>query len=380
LLGEDRQITSCEGHLASPADSVSTLIRLEEGKATMAFADGTADFRSDTVTRPTPEMQKAMAEAVVGDDVYGEDPTVNALEEEAAAAVGKAAAVFVPTGSMGNQLAINVLTRPGDEAICVEAAHVRNYEVAAAAAVSGVQFRTLPGPGGRMTAGEVSAAIDQSHYHMPRISLLVWENTHNVSGGTVVPYEMMVETTAVARRGGLGVHIDGARIFNAVAASGVAAADYAALADTIQFCFSKGLGAPIGSILCGSGEVIAEARYIRKRLGGGMRQVGVIAAPARIALRDRDRIGEDHELARLLAEGLAERHPASVDPVSVETNMVVVDGGAFPFPVADLVARLADRGVIISTLGPRMIRLVTHRDVDERDVGRLLAVIDELSA
>jgi threonine aldolase len=323
-------------------------------------------------------MRKAMAEAAVGDDVYGEDPTVNALEEEAAAAVGKPAAVFVPTGSMGNQLAIGVQTRPGDEAICVETAHVRNYEVAAAAAVSGVQFRTLPGPGGRMTVEEVRTAIDQSHYHMPRISLLVWENTHNISGGTVVPYDMMVATTAVARQGGLAVHIDGARIFNAAAATGTSAAEFASLGDTIQFCFSKGLGAPVGSILCGSEDVIAEARYVRKRLGGGMRQVGVIAAPARIALRDRDRIGEDHDVARKLAEGLAERFPASVELASVETNMVVVDGGALPFAVDDLVDRLADRGVIISTLGPRMIRLVTHRDVDESDVGRLLGVVDEL--
>jgi threonine aldolase len=215
---------------------------------------------------------------------------------------------------------------------------------------------------------------------MPRVSLLIWENTHNVSGGTVVPHDMMVATTAEARKGGLAVHIDGARIFNAVAASGVSAAEYGSLADTIQFCFSKGLGAPIGSVLCGSEEVIAEARYVRKRFGGGMRQVGVIAAPARIALRDRDRIGEDHEVARRLAEGLAERYPSSVDLASVETNMVVVDGAAFPFPVAGLVARLADRGVIISTLGPRMIRLVTHRDVDTDDVDRLLGVVDELSA
>jgi threonine aldolase len=345
----------------------------------MAFTDGIADFRSDTVTRPTPEMRKAMAEAEVGDDVYGEDPTVNALEEESAAAVGKPAAVFVPTGSMGNQLSIGSLTRPGDEVVCVEAAHVRNYEVAAAAAVSGVQFRTLPGPGGRMTAEEVGAAIDQSHYHMPRISMLVWENTHNVSGGTVVPFDMMVATTAVARQGGLSVHIDGARIFNAVAATGTSALEFAGLADTIQFCFSKGLGAPIGSILCGSEDVIEEARYIRKRLGGGMRQVGVIAAPARIALRDRGRIGEDHEVARLLAEGLANRYPEAVDLASVETNMVLVDAGAFPFPVAELVDGLAGRGVVIGTLGPRMIRLVTHRDVNADDVERLLSVVDELS-
>lgn len=345
----------------------------------MAFTDGIADFRSDTVTRPTPEMRKAMAEAEVGDDVYGEDPTVNALEEESAAVVGKAAAVFVPTGSMGNQLAIGVLTRPGDEVLCVDAAHVRNYEVAAAAAVSGVQFRTLPGPGGRMTAEEVGAAVAQSHYHMPRISMLVWENTHNVSGGTVVPFEMMSAATAEARRGGLSVHIDGARIFNAVAATGTAAAEYADLADTIQFCFSKGLGAPIGSILCGSEELIDEARYIRKRLGGGMRQVGVIAAPARIALRDRDRIGEDHHVARRLAEGLADRYPDAVDLATVETNMVIVDGRAFPFQVAALVDRLRKQGIIIATLGPHMIRLVTHRDVDNADVDRLLAAVDDMT-
>jgi threonine aldolase len=190
---------------------------------------------------------------------------------------------------------------------------------------------------------------------------------------------MMVSTTAVARQAGLSVHIDGARIFNAVAATGISAEEFAALADTIQFCFSKGLGAPVGSILCGSEEVIAEARYIRKRMGGGMRQVGVIAAPARIALRDRDRIGEDHRVACLLAEGLAGRYPETVDLARVETNMVVVDGGAFPFPVAELVDRLGQRGVIIGTLGPRMIRLVTHRDVNEDDVGRLLAVVDELA-
>lgn len=344
----------------------------------MAFEDGTADFRSDTVTRPTPEMRRAMAEAEVGDDVYGEDPTVNALEEEAAAVVGKPAAVFVPTGSMGNQLAISVLTRLGDEALCVENGHVRNYEMAAAAAVSGVQFRTLPGPGGRMTAEEVGAAIDQAHYHMPRISMLVWENTHNVSGGTVVPYEMMVETTGVARSGGLSVHIDGARIFNAVAASGTTAVEYSALADTIQFCFSKGLGAPVGSILCGSEAVIEEARYVRKRLGGGMRQVGVIAAPARIALRDRQRIGEDHQVAQFLAAGLFQRYPEAVELEAVETNMVVVDGRVFPFPITRLVDRLAERGVIIGTLGPHMLRLVTHRDVDQDDVERLLAVVDEL--
>ena len=209
--------------------------------------------------------------------------------------------------------------------------------------------------------------------------MLAWENTHNVSGGTVVPYQMMTATTAVARGDGLTVHIDGARIFNAVTASGTSAVDFAALADTIQFCFSKGLGAPVGSVLCGSDEVIAEARYIRKRLGGGMRQVGVIAAPARIALRDRDRIVDDHVVARRLAEGLAQRFPESVNLSQVETNMVIVDGAMLPYSVPELVDGLRDPGVIVGTLGPRMIRLVTHRDVDLDDADRLLDGMDQLA-
>ncbi len=346
----------------------------------MAFDDGLADFRSDTVTRPTPEMRRAMAEAEVGDDVYGEDPTVNALEEEAAAVMDKEAAVFVPSGSMGNQLAIGTQTRPGDEALCVETAHVRNYEEGAAAAVSGVQFRTVSGPDGRMYPDQVARALEGPLYHMPRITLLIWENSHNVSGGTVVPLDLMVETSGVAADAGLSIHIDGARIFNAAAASGVAADALARMADTIQFCFSKGLGAPIGSILCGPRDLIDEARHLRKRLGGGMRQVGVIAAAARVALRDRDRLTEDHLLARLLAEGLAERYPESVDLAQVQTNMVIVDGAAFPFAVDSLRERLSEAGVLVGSIGPRVLRLVTHRDVDRADVERLLGVLDGLGS
>ena len=250
----------------------------------MAFPDGTADFRSDTVTRPTEAMRRAMAAADVGDDVYSEDPTVAALEEEAARLVGKEAAVYTPSGTMGNQLAINLLAAPGTELVAVDDAHVRDYERAAASMISGVAFRTVAARGGVIGAEALGELLAAAGTIRPRISALVWENTHNASGGRVVPLEAMAATTAVARSHGLAVHLDGARLFNAVAASGIPADRYAALADTVQFCFSKGLGAPVGSILCGEAAVIAEARYRRRQLGGGMRQAGVIAAAALVAL------------------------------------------------------------------------------------------------
>lgn len=343
----------------------------------MAFPDGTADFRSDTVTRPTRAMLEAMASAEVGDDVYADDPTVNRLQEEAAELVGKQAALFVPTGTMGNQLAIMLQTRPGDDVLCDEWAHVRNHEWGAGAALSGVGFRSLPAPGGQIRAEQVEEAMGPAGSFYPPIGLMVWENTHNASGGRVVPLAQMEETTAVARRHRLRVHLDGARLFNAAAATGVPAAGYAAVADTVMFCFSKGLGAPIGSILCGPADLIAEGRRLRKRLGGGMRQVGVIAAAARVALADRHRLGEDHQLARTLAAGLAERAPGCTDPAAVETNMVNVDPTRLPVPVEQLRLGLAAAGILTNpVIGPRW-RLVTHRDVDSSDVDRLLKVLEQ---
>lgn len=341
----------------------------------MAFADGTADFRSDTVTRPTEEMRRAMAEAIVGDDVYSDDPTVNALEEESAAAVGKEAAVFVPTGTMGNQLAVMVQTSPGEEVLVDEFAHIRNVERGWGPAHAGIGWRTVPTDAGRITPAQVDSVMDLAGSVFPRVSLLAWENTHNLSGGRVIPIEVMAETSARARDRGLRVHIDGARVFNAEAATGTKAAEYAAAADTIQFCFSKGLGAPIGSIVCGPADLMAEVRYVRKRLGGGMRQVGVIAAAARIALRDRERLSEDHELARYLAEQMAERWPEAVDPANVETNMVKVDTAGLPDDIAAIRARLEGMGVSTGAAAAGTWRLVTHRDVDRADVGRLLAGI-----
>lgn len=340
----------------------------------MAFEDGIADFRSDTVTRPTAEMLGAMATAPLGDDVYGDDPTANALEEESAEVVGKEAGVFVPTGTMGNQLSIMFHTSPGEEVLAHEASHVRSVEAGAPQALSGVGFRTVNGPGGVITPADVDSAMDLAGY-FPPISLMLWENTHNMSGGRVVPIATMKETSATARSHGLRIHIDGARIFNAVAASGVQPEVYAGLADTIQFCFSKGLGAPIGSVVCGPNAMIDEIRYLRKRLGGGMRQVGVIAAAARVALAGRQRLVEDHLLARKLAVGLAERFPDSVDLDTVETNMVRVGMDELGMSYPEVKGRLDSVGIKVGLARAGTLRLVTHRDVDERDVDRLLGAL-----
>ncbi len=338
----------------------------------MAFSDGTADFRSDTVTRPTPEMRRAMTEAAVGDDVYHDDPTVNALEEEAASMMGKEAALLTPTGTMGNQLGIMLQTGRGEEVLCDAGVHLRNVEAGAASALSGVAFRTVDVPAGRITPFDIDQAMQLAGTLFPRIRLMVWENTHNLSGGRVVPVEVMSEGNRAARRHGLSIHLDGARVFNAAVASDVPPARIADGVDTVQFCFSKGLGAPVGSILCGSADVIAEGRYLRKRLGGGMRQAGIIAAPARIALRDWARISADHRLAARLASGLADRHPGAVDPGATETNMVRVEVGRLVGGWAPIRARLKEAGIVFNSIFAGFLRLVTHRDVDDTDVDRLL--------
>jgi threonine aldolase len=341
----------------------------------MAFDDGIADFRSDTVTRPTPEMLAAMVAAPLGDDVYHDDPTVNLLEEESAQVTGKEAAIFVPTGTMGNQLSIMAHTHPGEEILAHEGSHVRSIEAGAPQALSGVGFRTVGGEGGRIEPEDVEQAMELSGF-FPRISLLLWENTHNLSGGRVIPIDLMEKTSQVARAHSLKIHIDGARIFNAVTASGVAADRYAAVSDTIQFCFSKGLGAPVGSIVCGPPELIDEIRYLRKRLGGGMRQAGVLAAAARVALAGRDRLIEDHMLARTLGAGLAERFPGSVDPSMVETNMVRVDFSALGLGWPEVEARLDASGIKINPPLAGWWRIVAHRDVDSGDVSRLLRALE----
>ena len=323
-------------------------------------------------------MFEAMAAAPVGDDVYGEDPTVNALEDESAALVGKEAGLFTPSGRMANQIAMNVHTTPGQEVICVERAHVRNYEGGGGAALSGLQFRTVHTDDGVMTADDVRRLIEQSSYHLPDIGLMIWENTHNVSGGTVVPIDEMEAATAVGREAGLAVHLDGARIFNAVTASRVAVERYAAVADSVQFCFSKALGAPIGSMLCGSAGFIAEAREVRARFGGAMRQVGVIAAAARVALEHRHALGDDHGVAVHLASGIVARFPEAVDLDAVETNMVMVDTTRMPLGGPEIIDGLAAQGIAVGSITTTALRFVTHRDVDQADADRVIAALSSM--
>ena len=340
----------------------------------MPFPDGLADFRSDTVTRPTKAMLDAMASAPLGDDVYHDDPTVNLLEEESAEAVGKEAAIFVPTGTMGNQLSIMLHTSPGEEVLANAASHLRSIEAGAAQALSGVAFRTVDRPGGEVHPEDVDDALELAGF-FPRISLMTWENTHNLSGGKVIPFELMEATSVRARSHGLAIHTDGARIWNVVAATGIDGPAWGGLSDTIQFCFSKGLGAPVGSIVCGPTDAIDEIRYLRERMGGAMRQAGVIAAAARVGLAERARLVEDHALASKLATGFAERFPGSIEPGDVDTNLVLVDFPALGLTWDEVAGRLAAANVKVNPPLKRKWRIVTHRDVDESDVERLFAAL-----
>jgi threonine aldolase len=325
------------------------------------------DLRSDTITRPTPGMRQAMAEALVGDDVFGEDPTVRALEEEVATLTGKEAALFVPSGTMGNQLAIACHTRPGDEVIIGEGAHVAFYEVGAGAALSGVQF-VVAGRGGLFSVAELLERIKPDAYFYPRTSLVALENTHNRAGGMVFPQAEVRAIADAARARGLALHLDGARIWNASVATGLAVETLAAPFDTVSVCFSKGLGAPVGSALAGQRSLVERARRFRKMWGGGMRQAGILAAGARYALaHHRARLADDHANARAFAEILAEVDGAEVRLDDVVTNIVNVGLDA---PIeADEVARVARRiGVALNSTGPRRLRVVTHLDVSRDDV------------
>jgi threonine aldolase len=332
------------------------------------------DLRSDTVTRPTPAMREAMARAEVGDDVYGEDPTVNRLQARVAELLGKEAGLFVPSGTMANQVSLGVLTRPGDEIVCDAGAHCISFEAGALSALWGVQARTIVASRGLLQPRDVEAAIRPlGNDHYPRTRVVEIENTHNRGGGAVYPLEQVRALGALARARGLDLHMDGARLWNACAASGVAPADYAAQATTVSVCLSKGLGAPAGSVVCGSRDLVAEARRFRKRLGGGMRQAGILAAAGLHALDHHlARLPEDHENARRLAEGLAALPGASL-PFPVETNLVFV---AFEGRRAsDLARRLAEVGVLANPEGSRedMLRFVTHLDVSRADVEEAIA-------
>jgi threonine aldolase len=327
------------------------------------------DLRSDTVTRPTAGMRKAIAEAEVGDDVFGEDPTVTKLEERVAKLLRKEAALFVPSGVMANQLAMKVLTHPGDEVIVERGSHIFNYETAAPALLSHVQLHPVEGRRGFIQPSDIEAAIRPNTYYMPRTSLVCVENTHNRAGGTVYPLETMAAVRSFATSCGLRVHLDGARIWNAWVASGVHPGDYAVHADTVAVCFSKGLGAPVGSALASTREHIERARKFRKIFGGGMRQAGILAAGALYALEHHvDRLAEDHHKARAFALLLSDIHGISIDMNTVETNIVVIDIAETGKPPAAVITHLQKLGILVTEAGPTSIRAVMHMDVSMDDV------------
>jgi threonine aldolase len=325
------------------------------------------DLRSDTVTKPTPEMRRAMAEAEVGDDVYGEDPTVNRLEEAAAGLLGKEAAVFVPTGTMANTIAIKLHTEHGEEVICESRSHVLNYELAMMAWFAGCVARPIATVDGRLTWEQIERELRPLGPHWAPTGLIEIENTHNMAGGTVYPLEVLNEICDRAHDKGLPVHLDGARIFNASTALGVPVSQLAGKADTAMFCLSKGLGAPVGSLLVGPRRLIDKGRLYRKRLGGGMRQAGVLAAAGLIALQDGPaKLAQDHANAKLLARGLAAIQGIHVDVDRVQTNIVIFDISGTGLDSGTFSGRLKESGVLANGVGRSAIRMVTHYDVNEK--------------
>ncbi|MBS1903291.1 MAG: PLP-dependent transferase [Bacteroidetes bacterium] len=338
------------------------------------------DLRSDTVTKPSEAMRFAMANASVGDDVFSEDPTVQLLEAEAAAIVGKEAALYCPTGCMTNQLALKVHTTEGDEVIVEEDSHIYNYETTAASFLSRIQLHPVKAQDkGILSAGEVASAVRDKAYYMPVTRLIALENTHNRAGGTIYPMERIAEISHVAREKGIGMHLDGARLWNACAAIGHEPIEYAAHFDTVSICFSKGLGAPVGSAICGTREHIEKARRFRKMWGGGMRQVGIIAAGALFALRNnRTRVAEDNAHARSFAEYIA-KHATSVhiDLDSVQSNIVLMQPLDVSVSMDDHIAELEKRGVRLSHGKPGTLRAVTHLDVSSIDCASAAQVIAE---
>ena len=327
------------------------------------------DLRSDTVTKPTPAMRKAMVEAEVGDDVFGEDPTVNALQEKVAKILGKEASIFVPTGTMANQLAIKSHTQPGDEVIIEATSHPYNFEGGASAVLSAVQFYCLKGSRGILEASQIEEAIRPEDHHFPITRLICLENTHNRGGGSVYPIERIADISRFARSKGLSVHLDGARLWNASVASGIQPREYGQWADSVSVCLSKGLGAPIGSLVAGTKTFIDRVHRFRKMFGGGMRQVGIIAAAGIYALGHHiDRLKEDHQNAKCLALGLKEIKGVSIDPEHVETNIVIFDIAELGVTAAQVRDEMKKKGVLIHPFGKTLIRLVTHLDVSKDDI------------
>ena len=328
------------------------------------------DLRSDTVTHPTAAMRRAMADAEVGDDVYGEDPTVNRLEARAAELLNRQAAMFVPSGTMGNQIAVHLHTRPGTEVIGEAGCHIFNFEMGAMSLLSGAFPRPVPTDDGILSPDQVEAAIQPAAGYRTPTALVALENSHNLAGGRITPPERMRALVAVAKKHGLPVHLDGARIHNSAAALGVAAAELAAGCDTIMFCLSKGLGAPVGSLLVGDADTIAEARRVRKTFGGGMRQVGVLAAAGLVALDEvLPRLADDNRRARQLGDRLADVPGIDLDPTTVETNIVCFGfDDTARLTASELADALATEGVLVHALGRDFVRMVTHYHISDGDI------------
>jgi len=339
------------------------------------------DLRSDTLTLPTPEMREAMARADVGDDVWGEDPTVQRLEAMAAQRLGKPAGLFVTSGTQGNLISVVTHTHPGQEVIVDFDSHVFNNEVAGAPIIGQVQMRPTKTARGFLSPEQVREAIRPANIHVPTTGLVCIENTHNRHGGTCCTPEEIAAVAAVAHEAGVPVHLDGARLFNAAVALKRPAADFTRHTDSVTFCVSKGLSAPVGSVICGSLDFIERARRWRKMLGGGMRQVGILAAAGIVALeRMVDRLAEDHGTARRLAEGLAAMPGLRVDLATVQTNIVIIGVERGPAATADLVKGCAARKVKVHAMGPSAIRCVTHKDIDAEDISRALEAFRELTS
>jgi len=334
------------------------------------------DLRSDTVTKPTEGMRQAMATAEVGDDVLGEDPTVNLLQDNMASLLGKEASLFVPSGTMANQVAIKTHIQPGDEIIIDQDAHIYYYECGATAVISGGQFHCLPGERGILPAEAIEAAIRPADIHQPPSRLVCLENTHNRGGGSTYTVEQTRSIANLTSRHHIKVHLDGARLFNAALANHTTVDDFASQVDSVSICFSKALGAPVGSVLCGPADFIDEARRYRKMLGGGMRQVGILAAACLYAIDNHvDRLVEDHDNARKLALGLAQISGIQINPQSVVTNIVLFDVAGTGVAADLLAERLKAEGVLTIPFGPTTIRAVTHMDVSAAEIDKALEII-----
>lgn len=340
------------------------------------MAEPVIDLRSDTVTKPSPDMRRAMAEAEVGDDVFIEDPTVNRLQDRAAELFKREAALFVPSGTMGNLTCILAQTRPGQEVICEEAGHIYNYEMASMSAIAGVLPRVVQGDDGILSWETVSKAIRPKIYYRPQTALISLENTHNMAGGTVYPTKVANEICDNAHEVGIAVHLDGARIFNAATYLRENVAEITKQFDSIQFCLSKGLGAPVGSMILGTREFIERSRSIRKMLGGGMRQAGVLAAAGLVALENGpQRLESDHENAKVLAHQLAASPSISLNPAKVQTNIVIFDVKKTRMSSGEFLTAIAARGVLAVPVDNERVRMVTHLDVNRNDVERAARIV-----